>query len=80
MWITLKISIEFVTILLLFSVLDFGHKACGTLTSNQGSNWHLLTLEGEVLTPGQPGNSQHGRYESSNINNHVKSNLFHYTN
>lgn len=55
MWVIVKISTEFVTILLLFYVFVFGHKACRILGLWQGLNLHTLALESEVLTTGPPG-------------------------
>ena len=43
MWTIFKVFIEFVTILFLFYVLFFfGHKACGILAPDKGSNLHPL--------------------------------------
>ena len=57
MWITEKVFFEIVTILFLFYLLVFGHKACGLLTP-----WLVIgpvppALESEVLTTGLPGKS-----------------------
>ena len=62
MWTIFKIFIEFVTILLLFSVLVsfffvFGHEACGISAPRQGVKPAPTALEGEVLTPGLSGKS-----------------------
>ena len=51
------LKIEFVTVLLLFYVLDFGHEACGILTSQPGIKPAPPALEGEVLTTRLPGKS-----------------------
>ena len=54
----LKILIEFVTILLLFSMFwFFDHKACGILVPQPGIKPTAPALEGEVLTAGPPGKS-----------------------
>ena len=47
-----KVFVEFVTILLMFFVLDFGHKA------HRGVEPALPVLEGEVLTTRLPGKFQ----------------------
>ena len=59
----LKVFIEFVTILLLFSVLGwffffffFGHEACGILVPQPGIKPSSPALEDELLTTGPPGN------------------------
>ena len=52
-----KVFIDFVTILLLFYVLFFGHKACGILALQPGIRPVSPELEGDVLTPGPPGKS-----------------------
>ena len=58
MWTIFKVFIEFVTILLLFSVFwFFGCKACGILAPQPGIEPALPALEGEVLTTGPPGKS-----------------------
>ena len=54
----LKILIEFVTILHLFSVFwFFDHKACGILVPQPGIKPTAPALEGEVLTAEPPGKS-----------------------
>ena len=58
MWTIFKVFIEFVIILLLFYVLDFGHEACGILAPWPGIEPALPALEGEVLTTGPPGKSR----------------------
>ena len=53
----LEIFIEFVTTLLLFYILVFGHKACGILAPSPGIEpTHTLhpASEGEALTTGPP--------------------------
>ena len=56
MWTILKV---FATILLLFLCFwCFGHEACGILASQPGIEPAPPTLEGEVLTTGEPGKSQ----------------------
>ena len=62
MWTIFKVFIEFVTILLLFYVLDFWpwgmwHVACGILAPTPGFEPAPPALEGEVLTTGPPGKS-----------------------
>ena len=58
MWTIFNVFIEFVTVLLLFCVLVFGHKACGTFTALLGIIPALPpTLESKVLTIGLPGKS-----------------------
>ena len=57
MWTIFKVFIEFVTMLLLFSVLVFGPKACGILASLPGIEPVPSALEGEVLNTEQPGKS-----------------------
>ena len=57
-WTIFKVVIEFFTVLLLFYVLVFGHKACGILTPWPGIEPTPPALEGEVLTTGLPGKSQ----------------------
>ena len=61
MWTTFKVFIEFVTILLLFYVLDFffffGRKACRILVPGPGIQPAPPALEGGVLTTGPPGKS-----------------------
>ena len=52
MWTIFKVFIKFVTILLLFYTLLFGHEACGILPSQPGLEPAPLALEGEVLTTG----------------------------
>ena len=56
-WTVLKIFFEFITILLLFYVLIFGHEACGILALQQGIEYAPPALEGEVLTTGPSGKS-----------------------
>ena len=50
----LKVFIEFVTILLLFYILVFGHETCGILAPQPGIKLAPSALEGEVLTTGPP--------------------------
>ena len=52
-----RVFIKFVTILLLFYVLVFGHEACGILASWPGVKLTPPASEGKVLTTGQPGKS-----------------------
>ena len=54
MWTIFKVFIEFVTILLLFMFWFFGHKACGILAPWRGIDPASPTLEGKVITTGQP--------------------------
>ena len=54
MWTIFKAFIEFVTILLLFYILVFGHEACGILAPRPGIEPASPALEGEVLTTGLP--------------------------
>ena len=53
MWAVFKVSIEFVTVLLLFWF--FGQKASGILAPRPGMEPTCPALEGEVLTPEPPG-------------------------
>ena len=55
MWTIFKASVEFVTILLLFSVLVFWPR--GILVPRPGIEPATPTLEGKVLTTGPPGKS-----------------------
>ena len=57
MWTIFKVFIEIVTILLLFYVRFFGHKACGILAPQPGIEPAPPALEGEILTAGPPGKS-----------------------
>ena len=57
MWTIFKGYIEFVTILLLFYVLDFWCKACGVIAPWPGIELPFPSLEGKVLTTGLPGKS-----------------------
>ena len=57
LWAILKVFTEFVIILLLFYVLFFGLKACGTLARRPRILSAPHALEGEVLTTGPPGKS-----------------------
>ena len=57
MWTIFKDFIEFVTILIVFYVLIFGHKTCGILIPWPGIESSLHALGGEVLTTGPPGKS-----------------------
>ena len=50
MWTIFNVFIEFVTILLLFYVLFFGHKACWIGAPSLGIEPSPFALEGEVLT------------------------------
>ena len=52
-----KDFIEFITILLLFYVLDFGSQACGILAPPAGMEPAPPALERKVLTTGPPGKS-----------------------
>ena len=54
MWTIFKVFVEFVTILLLFFVLDFGLKATEILDPRPGIEPTPPALEGEVLTPEPP--------------------------
>ena len=54
MWTVFKV---FVTILLLFYLVFFGHKACGILALRPEIEPTSPALEGEVLTTGLPGMS-----------------------
>ena len=58
MWVIFKVFIEFVTILVLFYILFFGHKGCGILTPGPGIKPSSPALEGEFLATGPPGKSQ----------------------
>ena len=59
MWTIFKVSIEFVTILLLFYVFwFFGREACGIPAPRPGIEPAPPALEGEVPTTGPPGKSQ----------------------
>ena len=53
MWAVFKVSVEFVTVLLLFWF--FGQKTSGILAPRPGMGPTCPALEGEVLTPGPPG-------------------------
>ena len=55
MWVILKVFIEFVSLLLLFYILFFGHKGYGILTLGPGIKPSPPALEGEFLTTGPPG-------------------------
>ena len=59
MWTIFQVFIEFVTILLRFMFWFFGHEACGILSPLPGIKPSPPALEGEVLTTGPPGKSQH---------------------
>ena len=54
-WAIFKVFIEFVTILLLFYALVFGHKARGIFAPQPGIEPAPPVLEGEVLIIGLPG-------------------------
>ena len=56
MWTIFKVFIEFVYCFC-FMFWFFGHEACGILAPQSGIEPAPLTLEGEVLTTGQPGKS-----------------------
>ena len=56
MWTIFKVSIQLVTILLLFWL--FGPEACGISAPGSGIEHTSPALEGEVLTTGPPGNPQ----------------------
>ena len=56
MWTIFKDFIEFITILLLFYVLDFWHESCPTLAPQQIEP-APPAMEDEVLTTGLPGKS-----------------------
>ena len=59
MWTILSVFIEFVTVLLLFSVLVFWPGGMWeSQLPDQGSNLQATDLEGEVLTIGPPKKSQ----------------------
>ena len=49
-----KVSIVFVTVLLLVYILVYGRKACGILAVRPGIKPSPPPLEGEVLTTGPP--------------------------
>ena len=53
MWAIFKVSVEFVTISLMF--FFFGHEASGILAPRPGMEPTCPALEGGVLTPGTPG-------------------------
>ena len=57
MWTIFKVFIQFVTILLIFMLWFYGHKACGILAAWSGSKPLPPVLEGKVLTTGPPGKS-----------------------
>ena len=57
MWTIFKVFVEFVTILHLFYVLDFGLKASEILHPQPGIEPTPPVLEGEVLTTEPPGKS-----------------------
>ena len=57
MWTIFKVSIEFVTILLLCYILVFSHKIFGILVPQPGIKCAATALEGKVLTTGPLGNS-----------------------
>ena len=57
MWTIFKVFIEFVTTLLLFYVLVYGHEACGILAPRPGIEPTPPALEGKVLTTEPPGKS-----------------------
>ena len=57
MWTIFKVFIKFVTLLLLFYALLFGHEACGSLPSQPGLEPAPPALEGEVLTTELSGKS-----------------------
>ena len=57
MWTIFKVFVEFVTILCLFYVLDFGLKASEILDPQPGIEPIPPVLEGEVLTTEPPGKS-----------------------
>ena len=71
MWTIFKVFIEFVTILLLFYVLFFGHEACGILAPQPGIKPTAPALEGDVLTTGLPGKSPY-----CSLNKHLFSGFF----
>ena len=54
MWTSLKVSIEFVTMLFLLCFLFCGHKTCGILAPRPGIEPAPPALEGKVLTAGPP--------------------------
>ena len=54
----LKIFIELATVLLSFSVLDFGPRGYGILGPQTGIEYTPPALEGQILTTGPPGKSQ----------------------
>ena len=75
MWTILKVFIEFVTILLLFYVLVFGHEACGILAPRPGIEPTTPELEGKVSTTGPPGKSHRPFLDSTTHSScHVLSN------
>ena len=57
MWTIFRVFVEFVTILHLFYVLDFGLKASEILHLQPGIEPTPPVLEGEVLTTEPPGKS-----------------------
>ena len=57
MWTILKVFTEFVMILLLFYILDFGCEACGILAPRPGIEPTPPALKGEVLATGPPDKS-----------------------
>ena len=63
--ISLKVFIEFVTIFILFYVLDFWGQGRWDLSSQPGIEPATLALEGEVLTTGPAGKSLSGLSNSS---------------
>ena len=60
MWTIVKVFIEFVTKLLLFSVLVFWLKACGISAPRPGMELTPSALEDEIVTSGPPGRFPHG--------------------
>ena len=63
--ISLKVFIEFVTIFILFYVLDFWGQGRWDLSSQPGIEPATLALEGEVLTTGPAGKALSGLSNSS---------------
>ena len=52
MWTILRICMEFIKVLCVFSFLVFGHKTCGILAPKPGMEPTPLALKCEVLTTG----------------------------
>ena len=63
----LKVFIDFVTVLLLFYVLFFGHKACGILALQPGIRPVYPALEGDILTMDPQGSPSHFSLEEPKL-------------